>query len=241
MKKLFIAALMLAVIFTLALPVYATDTEPVDEVTQTTEPELTAPTEEQIESGVTELVDELDKSLAGIDIWEQAKEWILTNLSTVVGALTAFAALVFGLMTKFSFLPKISGIIQQFGGAIHEWYSDNTDKVKGLVQSMSDFLTEMRQIIKTVAKQSEENKRLLEENARLYREYIEVRSQTNLVERAMLEYAKLSAEEFEDLIQTSDLPKADLDRHYDAYKAKTGIIEAAITEREENNGEEAEL
>lgn len=239
MKKLLISILIVTVLLVLALPVYATEAP--DVVTEGAAPELTAPTEEQIEAGVTDLVDELDKSLSGIELWETAKEWVLTNLSTVVGAITAVAALIFGLLTKFSFMPKIGGLIQQFGTAIHEWYSDNTDKVKGLVQSMSDFLAEMRQIIKTVAKQSEENKRLLEENARLYREYIKVRSQTNLVETAMLKYAKLSAEEFEDLIQTSDLPKADLDRHYDAYKAKTGIIEAAITEREENNGEEAEL
>ena len=239
MKKLLISILIVTVLLVLAIPVYATEAP--DVVMEGVAPELTAPTEEQIEAGVTDLVDELDKSLSGIEPWETAKEWVLTNLSTVVGAITAVAALIFGLLTKFSFMPKIGGLIQQFGTAIHEWYSDNTDKVKGLVQSMSDFLTEMRQIIKTVAKQSEENKRLLEENARLYREYIDVRSLTNLVETAMLKYAKLSAEEFEDLIQTSDLPKADLDRHYDAYKAKTGIIEAAITEREENNGEEAEL
>lgn len=239
MKKLLISILIVTVLLVLALPVYAAEAP--DVVTEGAAPELTAPTEEQIETGVTDLVDELDKSLSGIELWETAKEWVLTNLSTVVGAITAVAALIFGLLTKFSFMPKIGGLIQQFGTAIHEWYSDNTDKVKGLVQSMSDFLAEMRQIIKTVAKQSEENKRLLEENARLYREYIEVRSQTNLVETAMLECAKLSAEEFEDLIQTSDLTKADLDRHYDAYKAKIEIIEAAIAEREENNGKEAEL
>ena len=234
MKKLLIAVLIAAAMITLSIPVFATEGEVLDTVTEAPVPELTAPTEEQVEAGVTDLVDELDKSLSGIGFWETAKDWILSNLSTVVGAITAVAAVVLGIATKFGFMPKIAGLIQKFGTAIHEWYSDNTDKVRSLAQSMSDFIAEMREVINTVAKQSEENKQLREENARLYKEYITVRSQTNLVEAAMLECAKLTAEELEDLIQTSDLTKADLDKHYEYYKAKIEIIEKAIREREED-------
>lgn len=256
MKKFFAITAILIAILTFSTAAFATDAQPLEVITtapaaeteapadtapEVQEPALTAPTEEQVQQGVTDWVDKLDESLAGIEIWETAKAWVLTNLSTVVGAIMAVATLIIGLATKFSFIPKIITRIQQFGDAIGEWYKNNTEQVKSLVRTLDDFLGEVRATIKTVAQQSERNKQLLEENARLYQEYIDARAQTNAVETALLEYAKLTAEEFEDLLQTSDLTKADLDAHYQAYKTKLELIEAAIAVREAEAREEAEV
>lgn len=249
MKKLFIWVSLLALVLSLSLTAYAAESEPDAESTpleivttspmeEPQEPALTAPAEDDVQSSITGIVDKLDQSLSGIEIWETAKTWILDNLSMLVGVVMAIITAVVGLATKFRFIPKIITYVKTLAAAIGEWYDRNTAELKTLITSfanlkasLQDYLAqEVKPLVEKVERQSAENERLRQENNQLYREYIKARSETNKKEAALLEYAKLMADEFEDLLQTSDLTKADLDSHYDSYKKKVALIEAACAD-----------
>lgn len=261
MKKIFSLFIIAAVVLSLSLTCFATEAElpeehvttaPIEEITTVPEaedelPALTTPTEEDVEQGVTDAIDQIDKSLAGMELWETAKAWLLDNLSTVVGVIMAIATTIVGLATKFSFVPKIVNYVKTLATAIGDWYDKNTKQVRELVESfaalkisLQDYLqNEVRPLVEQVEQQSRENEALLAERNQLYREYIEARARTLEVEQALLDYTRLAAEEFEDLIQTSDLTKADLDRHYDNYKSKVALIEAVITPAATEGGDVA--
>ena len=254
MKKLFIWVTLLTLVLSLSLTAYAAELEPDAESTpleivttvpmeEPDEPALTTPSEEDVQSGITDMVDKLDKSLSGLELWESAKTWIMDNLSMLVGAVMAVITAIVGLATKFSFIPKIIQKIQQFAASVGEWYDHNTAELKSLISSfaalktsLQDYLAqEVKPLVQEVEKQSRENEQLRQENNELYREYIKARSETNKKETALLEYAKLMADEFEDLLQTSDLTKADLDSHYESYKKKVALIEAACSDDTEGS------
>ena len=255
MKRIFAIATILVLIVSLSLCCFAADVESVTEpeasadVTAPAEqPELTepaeqspitAPTEQQVQQGVTDFIDKVDGKLSGVEMWETAKAWVLENLSTVVGVITAISMLTAALATKFSFIPKIIGKVQQFGTAVGQWYEANTESVKNMKNALAEFIGEMRKIIDTVAAQSAENKELREQNAELMRECIRTKQEYNAINTQLLEYAKIMADEFEDLLQTSDLTKADLDAHYDAYRQKIALIEAVQPEAETEGSETA--
>lgn len=258
MKKLFIWATLLILVLSLSLTAYAAELEPDTETTpleivttvpmeEPSEPALTTPAEEQVQGGITDIVDKLDRSLNGIELWETAKTWIMDNLSMLVGAIMAIITASVGLATKFKFIPKIINYVKELGAAIGQWYDHNTAELKSLITSFStlktslqDYLAqEVKPLVKQVEEQSRENERLRQENNELYREYIKARAETNRIEGALLEYTKLTAEEFEDLIQTSDLTKADLDKHYESYKKKKALIEAVCAADEAAEGSDA--
>lgn len=255
MKKLFIWVTLLTLILSLSLTAYAAESEPDAETTpleivttapmeEPQEPALTTPTEDEVQGGITDIVDKLDQSLSGIEIWETAKTWILDNLSMLVGIIMAIITAIVGLATKFSFIPKIISYVKTLAAAIGKWYDDNTAELKELITSFASLKTslqnylaqEVKPLVEKVEQQSQENERLRQENNQLYREYIKARAQTNRIEGALLEYSRLAAEEFEDLIQSSDLTKADLDKHYESYRTKVALIEAVCAADEAAEG-----
>lgn len=198
-----------------------------------TDAPLTVPDKESLTDTIVGWLDKLDEDLSGIELWETAKAWILTNLDTVVGAILAFITLIVGLATKFSFVPKIVKKVQLLFNAIGTWYDENTQAVKDIIKSFSDFCAEMRTITDKVAAQSEENLALRQRLVEVEEDYIKAKEESTRVQQLLLDYTKLSAEEFQTLVQTSDLTKADLDRHYETYKEKIALIEAAAERGDE--------
>ena len=200
---------------------------------ETSEPTMTVPDKESLTDTIVGWLDKLDEDLSGIELWETAKAWILTNLDTVVGAILAFITLIVGLATKFSFVPKIVKKVQLLFNAIGTWYDENTQAVKDIINSFSDFCAEMRTITDKVAAQSEENLALRQRLVEVEEDYIKAKEESTRVQQLLLDYTKLSAEEFQTLVQTSDLTKADLDHHYKTYKEKIALIEAAAERGDE--------
>lgn len=245
MKRIFSLFMILAMVCSLSLVCFATEgeTTPLEVITTApmeaeTTPALTAPTEDEVEQEVEGWIDRIDESLSGVELWETAKAWLLANLSTVVGVIMAVITAVVGLATKFSFVPKIVNYVKTLGAAIGEWYDSNTKQVRTLVESFSalklslqDYIqNEIKPLVEQMEEQSRENTELRAERNQLYREYTEAKARSLRIETALLEYTKLSAQEFEDLIQTSDLTKAELDKHHASYQAKLALIEAASAE-----------
>lgn len=201
---------------------------------ETSEPTLTVPDKESLTNTIVGWLDKLDEDLSGIELWETAKAWILTNLDTVVGAILAFITLIVGLATKFSFVPKIVKKVQLLFNAIGTWYDENTQAVKDIIKSFSDFCTEMRTITDKVAAQSEENLALRQRLVEVEEDYIKAKEESTRVQNLLLGYTKLSAEQFHKLVQCSDMTKAELDDDHDYYKKKIACIEEA-----EERGDEA--
>lgn len=253
MKRIFSLFIIVAVALSLSLTCFAAEAEQPLEVittapvTQPEQPVLTTPSADEVEQGVTDAIDKIDESLAGTELWETAKAWLLGNLSTVVGIIMAVATAAVGLATKFSFIPKIVNYVKTLATAIGDWYDKNTSQVRELVVSFDTLKTslqeylqnEVRPLVDEIEQQSRTNAELMEERNQLYREYIRVRDRTLEVEQALLDYTRLAAEEFEDLIQTSDLTKADLDRHYANYQSKVARIEAVLTPSTTEGGDKA--
>lgn len=210
-----------------ASPVEDDEPEYIPPAPETSAPDINVPDKESLTDTIVGWLDKLDENLSGIELWETAKAWILTNLDTVVGAILAFITLIVGLATKFSFVPKIVKKVQLLFNAIGTWYDENTQAVKDIIKSFSDFCTEMRTITDKVAAQSEENLALRQRLVEVEEEYIKAQQENIRVQQLLLDYTKLSAEEFQALVQTSDLTKADLDRHYEDYKKKVALIEEA--------------
>lgn len=208
-------------------PIEDDEPEYIPPTPDTSAPGLTVPDKESLTDTIVGWLDKLDEDLSGIELWETAKAWILTNLDTVVGAILAFITLIVGLATKFSFVPKIVKKVQQLFSAIGTWYDENTTEIKNIIQAFSDFCSEMRTITNKVAAQSEENLALRQRLVEVEEDYIKAKEESTRVQQLLLDYTKLSAEEFQTLVQTSDLTKADLDRHYETYKEKVALIEAA--------------
>ena len=210
-----------------------TEDEPEDEpediftIPDTSTSDLAVPDKESLTDSIVGWLDKLDEDLSGIELWETAKAWILTNLDTVVGAILAFATLIVGLATKFSFVPKIVKKVQLLFNAIGTWYDENTAAIKDIIEKFSNFCAEMRVIVNKVEKQSEENLALRQRLVEVEEDYIKAKEESTRVQKLLLGYTKLSAKQFQALVQTSDLPKAELDKQYEMYKEEIALIEEA--------------
>ena len=249
MKKIFMITAVILLVCGFTLGAFAAEDDGIQAVV-TADPNgvgITIPDAGAVEDGVVDLVDRLDKGFAGAEFWERGKAWVLANLSTIVGAVMAASTVIVGLATKFSFVPKILKKIKEFSASMGKWYDANTGEVKNLTEAFSKlktslqdyFAEEIKPIIDKIDQQSEENNRLIEENNYLRREFIKYRDRADKIEGALLEYSKLSAEEFYNIILQSDLTKAELDRNHDAYMTKLRLIESAHPEDGTSEGSDA--
>lgn len=205
------------------------------------------PTEDEVREDVTSWVDRLSETFGGMQFWEEAKEWILSNLDMIVGGIMAIATATVGLATRFRWLPRLLNAWETMKNAIGKWYDENSktltafavsvDALKGQLQEL--ILHEVKPIVEKVEQRSAEVERLELENAELRREYISSRERADRIEGALLEYSKLAAEEFYQLIQQSDLTKEELNRHYDAYHAKLDLIESITSAECTEDGDKA--
>lgn len=253
MKKIFALLICLTLAFALlTVGVYATEeatdkaitteetaTEALvikDVVTTEAPIEWVPPTEDEVEQDVLTWVDKMSAIFGDAEFWENTKAWIIDNLSTVVGAILAVITTIVGVVAKVKMLPEIKAKFQSLGAAIGQWYDENNKEVDDMRESfnalkvllLNFFKDEIKPMVDNIERQSAEVRRLEQENAYLRQEYIESRAQTNRIEAALLEYTKLTAEEFYNIIQMSDLSKDERNRHYEAYQQKIAAIEEAI-------------
>ena len=212
-------------------------TEPVTEAPAI---EWEPPTEDEVEQDVLSWVDHMSAIFGDAQFWQDTKAWIKDNLSTVVGAILAVITTIVGIMAKVKMLPEIKAKFQSLGVAIGQWYNENNKEVGDMREALNALKTlllnffkeEIKPMVENIERQSAEVQRLEEENAYLRQEYIEARAQSNRIEAALLEYTKLAAEEFYNIIQMSDLSKEERNRHYEAYRQKVAAIEGAIAAKE---------
>ena len=212
-------------------------TEPVTEAPAI---EWEPPTEDEVEQDVLSWVDKMSAIFGDAAFWENTKAWIIDNLSTVVGAILAVITTIVGIMAKVKMLPEIKTKFQSLGVAIGQWYDENNKEVGDMREAfnalktllLNFFKEEIKPMVENIERQSAEVQRLEAENAYLRQEYIEARAQSNRIEAALLEYTKLAAEEFYNIIQMSDLSKEERNRHYEAYRQKVAAIEQAIAAKE---------
>lgn len=198
------------------------------------------PTEDEVEQDVLSWVDRMSAIFGDAQFWAETKAWIMDNLSTVVGAILAVITTIVGIMAKVKMLPEIKTKFQSLGVAIGQWYDENNKEVGNMREAfdalkvllLNFFKEEIKPMVENIERQSAEVQRLEQENAYLRQEYIEARAQSNRIEAALLEYTKLAAEEFYNIIQMSDLSKEERNRHYEAYRQKVAAIEQAIAAKE---------
>ena len=217
--------------------------EPIDEeVTEEDVYEDTAPVTEPAEDVPEQ--EEPDKSFSEIfgDFadWEAVSQWLIDNLSTVIGAVLALVTAIVGMYAKGKMMPDIKSKFASLLAAIGSWYdqsSKDSVELHGAFEALKVALMnyikdEIKPMVDQIAAQSAEVERLEGENAQLRAEYIESRRNTELIETALLEYTRLAAEEFYNIIQQSDLTKAELNRHYETYQEKLKLIEQVVAAKE---------
>ena len=217
--------------------------EPIDEeVTEEDAFEDTAPVTDPAEDVPEQ--EEPDKSFGEMfgDFadWEAASEWLVDNLSTVIGAVLALVTAIVGMYAKGRMMPDIKSKFASLLAAIGSWYdqsSKDSVELHGAFEALKVALMnyikdEIKPMVDQIAAQSAEVERLEGENAQLRAEYIESRRNTELIETALLEYTRLAAEEFYNIIQQSDLTKAELNRHYETYQEKLKLIEQVVAAKE---------
>lgn len=225
MKRFLIALVMVLMITSLfALSAYAVEST----VYETELPEYTMPESGAVESQVVGTVNDLDKTLSGIQWWETAKTWILEHLSTVVGALMTLATFIIGLATKFSFIPKILNAFKMLFANVKTWYNSNIDELKSFREIIEGFIKNMTGVITEMKRQSDENNELRNELVAVRKEYISLQNRNNALETALFSATILEADQFAKLIQLSGLTKADADTLYETYLTRKKLITEAL-------------
>lgn len=189
---------------------------------------LAAPDEGAVESQVLGEIEGLDKVFSGVEMWEEAKQWVVEHLSTVVGAIMALATFIIGLATKFSFMPKILTAFKTLFSSVKEWYGENIEHLKAFRTILDTFTADARGAIDEVKKQSTENNSIRNELIEVRKEYISLQGRNNALESALYSATLLLSDQFEDLIQASGLTKADADKHYTKYTEKKKLIAEAL-------------
>ena len=189
-------------------------------------------TTSDIEGGVVGVVEEIDKTMSGVEMWENAKAWITEHLSTVVGVLMTISTVVVGFATKFSFIPKILSAFKSLFTSMGKWYNDNIDQLKALRGLFDGFFKDVKEIIEEVRAQSEDNNELRHELAEARETNNKALAENSRLKVALLKVVLLQSDELEDLIQMSPLTQHDLDKHKMAYNKKREEIEALLKEED---------
>lgn len=213
MKKLVIIAYIFVIMTVLAAGVSAAETEAAVGA---------------VESEIVETVDELDKTLSGVELWETAKAWVIENLSTISGVLVAISTFVIGLATKFSFVPKILTAFKSLFTSMKGWYSDNIEQLKIFRGIIETFTSDMRETISVMKAQAQENNDLRKELLEARQANNKALEENTRLKEGLIRATLLQCDELQDLIQTSPLPTHELNKHEDAYQAKRAAVIAIL-------------
>lgn len=214
MKKVITFIMIILTVFCFSLPISAVEAETDNVIT-----------DDQIAEGISTAITEVDDVLGGIPVWEQAKDYIYTHLSSFVGIIMSISVIIFTVFSKHSFLPKIIKYCKLIITTISSKWDNNKDYLIELRQefdklreNVEKINSENQQLIKKVSKQADETEATQKEINGVYTEYVNVTDNNNAAINTVIAVLLMFAQQMEDVYQRSGITKAEADKQYAVYK-----------------------